>query len=126
MSVLVQNMHWVMLASGLLTLTMPQGVFAPRATMRALFGEEVDGAGAELIVRNWSALVAGGGALLICGAWSAEWRAPILIFVGLGKLCFIALVLAHGRRFLRRQAGVAAGVDAAMVCAFAFYLAAVR
>jgi len=125
-TVLIENMHWVMLASGLLTLTMLQGVLAPRATVRAMFGEELTGVGAALIVRNWSALVAGGGALLIYGAFNPDWRPLILIYVGLGKLCFVSLVLARGGRFLTRQAGVAAIIDAAMLFLFALYLAAER
>jgi hypothetical protein len=41
---------------------------------------------------------------------------------GAGKLVFIALVLAHGGRFLKRRAGVAVVLDALMVALFAAYL----
>ncbi len=124
MSVIVDNMQWIMLVSGLLTLTMTQAVFTPRATAAAIFGEEISGAVAELVVRNWGALIAGGGVMLIYAAFNLEWRPLALIFTGAGKLMFIGLVLAHGRRFLRRQAGIAVVLDSIMVALFAAYLAA--
>mgnify|MGYP001278534013 CR=1 FL=1 len=122
MTFIADNMHWIMLVSGLLTLTMLQGVFAPRATMQALFGESIEGASAELVVRNWAALIAGGGAMLIYAAFNPEWRPLVLVFTGAGKAMFIALVLAHGGRFLKRQAGAAVVLDSVMVAMFAAYL----
>ena len=72
MSLIVDHMQWIMLVAGLLTLTMLQGVFAPRAVMQAFFGESIDSRGAELVVRNWAALIAGGGALLIYAAFKRQ------------------------------------------------------
>jgi hypothetical protein len=122
MNMIVENMQWIMLVAGLLTLTMLQGVFAPRAAMQAFFGESIDSRGAELVVRNWAALIAGGGGLLIYAAFNPEWRPLVLIFTGAGKLVFIALVLMHGGRFFKRQAGVAVVLDSVMVALFAAYL----
>lgn len=124
MSIVVDNMQWIMLAAGLLTLTMLHAVFAPRAAMQAIFGEEVAGPAAELVARNWGGLIAGGGAMLIYAAFNPEWRPLVLIFTGAGKLMFIALVLAHGGKFLSRQAGVAVALDSVMVALFAAYLIA--
>ena len=122
MAFIVDNMHWIMLGAGLLTLTMAQGLFAPRATLRAMFGEELSGSAAELVVRNWAGLIAGGGAMLIYAAFHAQWRPLALVFAGLGKLMFIALVLARGAKYLRRQAGLAVALDGVMVTLFALYL----
>ena len=124
MSFIVDNMQWIMLASGLLTLTMAQAVFAPRAAALAIFGENISGAAAELVVRNWGGLITGGGAMLIYGAFNPEWRPLVLIFTGAGKAMFIVLVLAHGGKFLQRQAGIAVMLDSVMVALFAAYLAA--
>ncbi len=124
MSLIVDNMQWIMLVGGLLTLTMIQAAFAPRRMMQALFGEELQGAAAELVMRNWGAVIAIGGAMLIYAAFNPDWRAPVLIFTGLGKLVFIALVLSNGTRFLSKQAGVAVAIDSVMVALFALYLVA--
>ena len=48
----VRNFKWVMLVSGLLTLTMVQAAFAPQAALRSIFGESLDGPLAEIVVRN--------------------------------------------------------------------------
>lgn len=125
MSLIVDNMQWIMLAAGLLTLSMAQAVFAPRATVRAVFGEEISGAAGELVVRNWGGLIAGGGGMLIYAAFNPEWRPLVLIFTGAGKLMFIALVLAHAGRFLKSQAGIAVVLDSIMVALFTAYLLAV-
>ncbi|MEQ1618712.1 MAG: DUF4345 family protein [Terricaulis sp.] len=122
MSVIVENMQWIMLVSGLLTLTMLQAVFSPGTAMQAIFGEELAGPAAKLVVRNWGGLIAGGGAMLIYAAFNPEWRPLVLIFTGAGKLMFIALVLTHGRKFLSRQAGVAVALDSVMLALFVAYL----
>ncbi|MDP3740230.1 MAG: hypothetical protein Q8R02_22785 [Hyphomonadaceae bacterium] len=126
MAWLVDNMQWILLGSGLLTFSMIQAVFAPRATMRAYFGETVESPASVLITRNWGALIAAGGLLLIYVAFYPEARSVALVFVGAGKLVFIALVLSKGQAFLRKQAGLAVVLDSLMVALFAAYLLATR
>lgn len=126
MSLLVDNMQWVLLVCGLLTFSMIQAVFAPRATMRAYFGEALDSKAADLLVRNWGFLLAAGGVLLIYAAFMPDVRPLALIFVGATKLAFIALVLIAGRAFLKKQAGLAIAIDGVMVALFATYLLAVQ
>lgn len=124
MSLLVDNMQWVLLVCGLLTLSMIQAVFAPRATMRAYFGEAPDSKAADLLMRNWGMLVAAGGALLVYAAFTPSVRPVALVFVGLTKLSFITLVLMAGGAFLKKQAGLAVIIDGVMVALFAAYLLA--
>ena len=126
MTWLVANMRWVMLAAGILTCTMVYGLLAPQAALRSTFGETLDGPLAEVVVRNWSALIAIIGAMLIYGAFRPVHRPPILIAAGASKLVFIALVLLQGGRYLGQQAGVAIAVDLVMVALFAAYLLASR
>jgi hypothetical protein len=126
MAWLVDNMQWVLLACGLLTVSMIQAVFAPRATMRAYFGETAESPASMLIARNWGALIAGGGLLLIYVAFYPAARSVALIFVGAGKLMFIALVLSKGQAFLKKQAGLAVVLDSVMVALFAAYLLAAQ
>ena len=126
MAILVDNMQWVLLVCGVVTFTMIQAVFVPRATMRAWFGEAPESPAAALLMRNWGALVAAGGLLLIYAAFNPEVRPVVLIFVGAGKLAFIALVLSLGKRFLRKQAGLAVIIDSVMVTLFTAYLLAAQ
>ena len=58
MSWFIRNFKWVMLLSGLLTLTMVQAAFAPQAALRSTFGDSLQGPLAEIVVRNWGALIA--------------------------------------------------------------------
>ena len=124
MDLIVDNIKWIMLVSGLLTLTMLRGVFSPMAQQRTLFGEALEGPVADVIVRSWAMLIATNAAFLIYGAYEPKHRGLILLLAGLGKLGFIVLVLAQGSRFLRHQAGLAVALDGLMVALFAAYLAA--
>lgn len=121
---LIAKMKWVMLVSGVLTLTMVQAAFAPSAALRATFGETLEGPLAEIVVRNWGALIALVGAMLIYGAFQPQVRPLVLVVAGLSKLIFITLILTFGTQYLGQQAGVAIAVDSVMVLLFIAYLVA--
>lgn len=125
MSWVVDNIRWIMLASGLLTTTMVYAAFAPGAAMRATFGEAVVDLGARVVVRNWGALIGLVGLMLVYGASVPEARPMALIVAGTSKLVFVTLVLAHGRRFLP-TAGIAIAIDVVAILLFAAYLLATR
>jgi hypothetical protein len=95
---------------------------APQSALRSMFGETLEGPVAEIVVRNWGALIALVGAMLIYGAYDPPGRPLILTVAGLGKLIFIGLVLAQGTRYLGHQAGLAAAIDLVMVALFVGYL----
>lgn len=126
MTLIVANIKWIMLASGVLTSTMLYAAIAPGAALRSSFGETLEGPLAEIIVRNWGALIALVGAMLIYGAYDRPSRPLVLIVAGTSKLVFIALVLSHGARYVSHQAGVAVVVDLIMVALFIAYLVGVR
>jgi hypothetical protein len=126
MSWIVANIHRIMVVSGVLTLTMIHAALAPDAALRSTFGESVDGPVADVVVRNWGALIALMGGMLIYAAGKPALRALTLIVAGASKAIFIALVLSHGGRFLGYQAGFAVIVDLIWVVVFAMYLLAVR
>lgn len=127
MSLVVDNIKWIMIVSGVLTLTMLQAVFAPYKSLTSTFGETLQGDAATLVVRNWGFLIALGGATLIYGGLcDTTDRQLILAYTGLGKLAFIALVLSHGGRYLSKGAGIAVVADTIMVALFAAYLFAVN
>ena len=122
----VAHIHRIMILSGLLTMTMIYAALAPEAALRSTFGESVSGPVADIVVRNWGALIALVGAMLIYGARKPSVRPLALTVAGASKAVFIALVLSHGGRFLGYQAGIAVFVDALWVMVFASYLLAVR
>src|SRR5437867_9877713 len=123
---IVANIKWIMLVSGALTSTMVYAAIAPQAALRSTFGETLEGPVAEIVVRNWGALIALVGAMLIYGAYDPPGRPSILTVAGLSKVIFIGLVAVHGRRYLGHQAGVAIAVDLVMVALFITYLVGVR
>ena len=123
---IVQYMRWIMLISGVLTATMVQAAITPDAALQSSFGETVTGPVAHLVVRNWGALIALVGVMLIYGAFNPIQRPVVLIVAGASKMTFIALVLSEGTRYLGYQAGVAVAIDSVMVLLFTWYLVAAR
>ena len=122
----IANIHRIMILSGLLTMTMIYATLAPDAALRSTFGESVSGPVADIVVRNWGALIALVGATLIYAARKPAVRPLALTVAGASKAVFIALVLSHGGRFLGYQAGIAVFVDVLWIIVFASYLLAVR
>jgi len=123
---IVHKMRWIMLLSGVLTASMIQAAIAPDAALESNFGETVSGPVAHLVARNWGALIALIGGMLIYGAFNPVHRPLVLIVAGVSKVVFIALVLSEGTRYLSYQAGVAIAIDSVMVLLFAWYLIAAR
>jgi hypothetical protein len=126
MNWIVSKMKWIMLVSGTLTCTMIYAAIAPQAALRSMFGATLDGPLAEIVVRNWGALITLVGAMLIYGAFNPPTRPLVLTVAGLSKLAFIGLVLAHGTQYLGRNAGISIAVDLVMVVLFICYLISVR
>jgi hypothetical protein len=115
------QIKWIMLVSGALTCTMLFALVAPRAVLLATFGETLDGQVAEIVVRNWGALIGLVGAMLIHGALVPRSRSLILVVASVSKVIFIGLVLAYGQGYLAR-AGVAVVGDSVMVVLYVLYL----
>ena len=111
-----------MLVSGVLTCTMFYAAVAPQASLRSTFGEGLEGPVAEIVVRNWGALIGIVGVLLVYGAFRPPIRPAALCVAGASKVIFIILVLTYGRQFLGYQAGIAVLVDSLMVATFVAYL----
>ena len=65
MNFIAAYIKWIMLVSGALTCTMVYAAIAPQAALRATFGETLQGPLAEIVVRNWGALITLMGAMLI-------------------------------------------------------------
>ena len=115
---------WIMLVSGVLTFSMISFVFAPEAMQRRNFGTALDGAVADIVVRNWGALIALIGAMLVYGAFAPAVRSFVLTVTGISKIVFIGLLLIYGRTFLDGPLRVAVIVDSLEVVLFALILVA--
>jgi hypothetical protein len=125
MNWLIANIKGLMVASGVLTCTMVFAAIAPQAALRSTFGETLEGPLADIVVRNWGALIGLVGAMLIYGAYVPPARSLALTVAGLSKVVFIGLVLAHGDRYLGR-AGIPIVIDLIMVVLYGAYLMATR
>ena len=115
------NIKWIMVISGVLTSTMVYAALAPEAALQSNFGETLDEPLAKIIVRNWGALIAMVGGMLIYGAFEPAVRGLALFVAGVSKVIFIALVLSEGNRYLSEQVGIAVAVDSVMVLLFLAY-----
>jgi len=115
-----------MIVSGLLTSTMFYAAIAPTAAQRSMFGEAIEGAVAEIVVRNWGVLVGFIGLLLIYGAFSDAHRRLVVLLAAASKVTFIFLVISFGQHFLGAQVGTSVLVDSIMVVLFVVYLVATR
>jgi hypothetical protein len=82
-----------MLAAGALTSTMLYAAVAPRASLQSTFGEQLDSPVAEIVIRNWGALIGLIGAMLLYGAYHPPSQPLVLTVAGLSKVVFIGLVL---------------------------------
>ena len=114
--------RWVMLISGLLTLTMLRAAVSPTEALRSFFGEALEGPVAEIVVRSWGALIALVGAMLVYGAFRPAVRLLVLAVAGASKLFFVVLVLLLGRGYLGHGVGTAVVADGVMVLLFAVLL----
>jgi hypothetical protein len=126
MNWIISSMKWIMLISGGLTCTMFYAALAPQAALQSTFGETIDGAVANIVVRNWGVLIALMGGMLIYGAFNPPVRFLVLTVAGLSKVAFIALILMAGREFLDSQAGIAVVSDVLQVTVFVFYMLEAR
>lgn len=113
---------WLFGSAGLVTLAMLQAVVAPRAVLRAYFGEQTDSPGLLAIIRNWGVGIAACGALLLAAAFIPDLRMTAAVFAIVTKLAFVALVLGPGRSAAQRQAMLAVVFDMVVVVFLAAWL----
>ncbi|MFN0124054.1 MAG: hypothetical protein ACKV2V_26420 [Blastocatellia bacterium] len=115
---LAAGTKWIMLISGALTCTMFRALITPEAVLRDGFGETLSGPLAEIVVRNWGALIGIVGLMLIYGAFNHAVRPLVLGVACLSKMVFIGLILTYGRQFLGHQILIAVIADTVMIVLF--------
>ena len=125
MNWIVANIKWIMLGSGVITCSMILSFFAPQAGLQATFGTSIDGPIVQIVARNWGALIAMVGGMLIYGAYVPVHRGLILTVASISKVIFISLILIHGSQFLS-VAAPALIFDSVVVALYLLYLMATR
>ena len=81
-----------------------------------------DNSYAEIVVRNWGALIGLMGIMLIYGAFNESVRRFVLIIAGTSKIIFICLVLMYGKEYMSLSAGTAVIADSIMAALYIVYL----
>lgn len=124
MNIIIKNIKWVMLLSGVLTFTMFYGLFAPQAALESMFGVSFSGTLENIVIRSWSALLGLIRAILIYGFFSQEDRVFSITIAVFSKIVFVSLVLLYGQEFLGK-ATPAIVMDCVVIILSGVYLFAV-
>lgn len=119
MNGLASRTKTIILVSGFLTGSMIYAALTPQAALMTSFGTSLEGPLAEVMVRNWGALIGLIGALLMYGAFFPTHRLLIMTVAGLSKLTFIILMLTVGRPYLGQPVGIFVAIDILTVLLFA-------
>ncbi|TGK95318.1 hypothetical protein EHQ30_01370 [Leptospira brenneri] len=121
MNLIFSNIKWIMLGSGIITCSMLLSALHPSLGLTLTFGDTLNGDLANTIVRNWAALIAIVGGMLIYGAYHEHTRNLVLVVASVSKSIFVILNLIYGTSFLMRS-GIALVFDSILVIIFVSYL----
>ncbi|XDD45860.1 hypothetical protein AB3N60_14230 [Leptospira sp. WS39.C2] len=121
MNIVFSKMKWIMLVSGIITFSMILSLINPTLGLTLTFGESLDGNLANIIVRNWGALIALVGGMLVYGAYNEPNRNLVLVVASISKSLFITLNLIYGQSYLEKS-GIALVFDSVLVVIFVLYL----
>jgi len=125
MNLLSKNIKWIMLVSGLLTCTMLQAVFAPETAVGDFFGEPLQGALANMIVRSWGVLITLIGLMLIYGAFNPQNRKFAAVIAATSKIAYVILVISLGDPYLN-NAVLVVGFDSTIAIILLLYVFTAR
>ena len=124
MGVLHNNIKWVMLLTGVITCSTLLATISPQLGLTNMFGAYpplVDEPIMQIVVRNWGALIALVGGMLIYAAFHPSVRRFTLVVACISKATFISLVLVYGGDYLA-QASIALVFDGVVIALFLAYL----
>lgn len=110
-----------MIGSGIITCSMILSALHPTLGLTLTFGDTLNGDLANIIVRNWGALIALTGGMLVYGAYNEPNRNLILVVSSISKSTFVLLNLIYGQSYLLKS-GVALVFDSILVIIFVSYL----
>ena len=96
----VKNIKWIMLLSGVVTCTTLAAAIAPQDALLTMFGSSLTEPLADLVVRSWGFLVFLMGTLLIYGAFNQDSRMLCIMKAGVSKIGFLLLILMFGKQYM--------------------------
>ena len=100
MNIIVRNIKWIMLLSGVITCSTFFAVIAPQVALLSMFGSDLTEPLANLVARSWGFLVSIMGILLIYGAFNEDARMLCIITAGISKIGFLFLILIFGTDYI--------------------------
>ena len=100
MNIIVRNIKWIMLFSGVITCSTFFAVIAPQVALLSMFGSDLTEPLANLVARSWGFLVSIMGILLIYGAFNEDARMLCIITAGISKIGFLFLILIFGTDYI--------------------------
>ncbi len=125
MSLIVDNMTWILYVTGALTASMFLMALIPAKAFKDNFGSDISDPNVVMLARHWGFYVGLAGLLLIYAGAHPEVRLPILWFAIAGKAAIVALIVMRLGELKGTRAPVVAIVDSIMVALFVIYLVAV-
>ncbi|MBM9589953.1 hypothetical protein JWG41_05815 [Leptospira sp. 201903075] len=121
MNFIFSHIKWIMLVSGIITCSMILSALHPSLGLTLTFGDTLSGDLSNIIVRNWGALIALVGGMLVYGAYNEPNRNLVLVVASISKSTFVLLNLIYGSAYFAKS-GVALVFDSALVIIFVSYL----
>lgn len=121
MKFIISKIKWIMIGSGIITCSMILSALHPTLGLTLTFGDTLNGDLANIIVRNWGALIALTGGMLVYGAYNEPNRNLILVVSSISKSTFVLLNLVYGQSYLSKSA-IALVFDSILVIIFVAYL----
>ncbi|MBU1324386.1 MAG: hypothetical protein KJ676_04025 [Alphaproteobacteria bacterium] len=122
MTWVVDNIQAILVVCGLLTATMLQFVFMPSRAARSTYGETVDGALGDVVIRGWGLLIALTGGMLVWAAFHPETRTLAIGVALISKIFYMGQLMAKRGRFLRGMAGMTVVLDLIMAALLATWM----
>lgn len=120
-NLVVNNVRWIFLVSGIFTSIMLVGFIAPHVAMEMLFGRALDGNLETLIMRGWSGYIGLIGGVQIYAFFHENTRIFASYMAVLSKAILVLTLLLFGRDFLTAAAGPLI-LDSAVIIILGYYL----